>query len=1266
MPPRRIPRDIAARPQRYALVTNTAINRGRSGNITVSTTLQRRVLTLIGEGAVLDNQTFAELQAQIAPRIQLFRPELMAGLPAVLNTIATGGNARVRPQQVRVKMVSVVTVLLRNPTTNTVYVGRVSTVRRQADNEGRFRGRGFIHANDSVLRSRFANGVLSWPGLNIKLTQILGGLERQVQEANYRQSGLTIMGFYSVEIRILRVGAVRGGTHMQTPPKLHGTRAVINVRAPNDQCFKYSVLAALHPDAKYCYTSVACFDEHADKYDWARVSFPSTLDDVIAFEEDNPEVPPIHVFEYDCDEPGRPFRNIHRLYTSFKSDDQPSNGDDIVLLLLTKNQLVVNDDGSSSVVKKQHYVWCKNAPFLFRFNPDNIKRYCYKHRREHKTDAAYIEHLKTCTSMECTHYQFPKKGAILEFKRYRHRTPCPVVYYCDIECLQLAGKHTPCMFAYYACSDNPLMVSVGYKCFTGPDCIALGLEDMFRHAKRTRDYFVSTAFQMIAAQEEEYGSGNCCECGKPLEVSDKGKARFRHSCDVLNGVYKGRAHPACAINWQTVQFPAFHHNGRGYDHHFILTELFNQKRKLDFVIAQNMEKITCMDSGPIRFVDSLQHLACSLEKAVSDLRNTRGHSFDILSSNMREYEEVLEMLCKKQPFPYEWFRSWESLNHVGMVPAAYFRSVLRNNTDAEVQADYEYAKAVFEGARNMTTMSDFMRMYLQTDVLLLAEVMQWYRSDSMIRNGGLDPAWYITAPSLALDEVLLHSLQQIELFHEDQEDMFNMVLGGIRGGIVQSVMRDAKTTSTVDIRYFDANSLYPWAMRQPLPVGGYEWCDVTLKAVLDTPTDSEYGYFVEIDCDISPDLHDFCNDLPPCPEKREARPSPAALLYMHDRTPDYGNDKLMVTLDAKKDYCVHYILFKTWMHHKLLSNVVLKRALRFRQTPFVRGFIDMNVRVRAEAKGRPGVQNNCKRKMNSVFGKWMENVFKREDVKFCANSEDCDETFLKHASKTNLKCWNTFGEPGNLFTGFSYYPEDVILDKPIPIGGAILDISKSLMYDAFYTLKREVEGVRLVYMDTDSLVLAIPHDEHETSDDVLSLTSFGAMMDSSGLPDDSPLKEMCSGRDKVPGYFKDELGGACIDRFIGLRAKTYCYTKQENTSVKCKGVPGHSTIVESDTLRGLAIDDFIAALYRGTPIVTQAHLIRSVGHVVSTIEQQRIALSGYDDKRWICDNLVDTYAHGHRALMGNGSRRVVDYFNTYSPTKKARVFQLMYVDDNVR
>ena len=80
---------------------------------------------------------------------------------------------------------------------------------------------------------------------------------------------------------------------------------------------------------------------------------------------------------------------------------------------------------------------------------------------------------------------------------------------------------------------------------------------------------------------------------------------------------------------------------------------------------------------------------------------------------------------------------------------------------------------------------------------------------------------------------------------------------------------------------------------------------------------------------------------------------------------------------------------------------------------------------------------------NAVFGKTLENLRKRINLKLTSN----EDIYTKHASKANFICGKMFNE--NLFA-MNRINEKLVLNRPIYIGMAILDLSKILMYDFHY------------------------------------------------------------------------------------------------------------------------------------------------------------------------------------------------------------------------
>ena len=109
---------------------------------------------------------------------------------------------------------------------------------------------------------------------------------------------------------------------------------------------------------------------------------------------------------------------------------------------------------------------------------------------------------------------------------------------------------------------------------------------------------------------------------------------------------------------------------------------------------------------------------------------------------------------------------------------------------------------------------------------------------------------------------------------------------------------------------------------------------------------------------------------------------------------------------------------------------------------------------------------------NAVFGKTMENVRNRRDVKLIVT----EERRKKLVSEPYYDSCKFFSES---LMAIEMRKTEVLMDKPIAVGQAILDISKTLMHEFWYDyLKRKYQdNIKLCYMDTDSFILQIQRDD---------------------------------------------------------------------------------------------------------------------------------------------------------------------------------------------
>ena len=105
-------------------------------------------------------------------------------------------------------------------------------------------------------------------------------------------------------------------------------------------------------------------------------------------------------------------------------------------------------------------------------------------------------------------------------------------------------------------------------------------------------------------------------------------------------------------------------------------------------------------------------------------------------------------------------------------------------------------------------------------------------------------------------------------------------------------------------------------------------------------------------------------------------------------------------------------------------------------------YIDKNTELRKNAKNN-FEKDFYKLMNNAVFGKTMENVRNRRDVKLVVT----EERRKKLVSEPNYDSRKVFSES---LMAIEMRKTEVFIDKPIAVGQAVLDISQTLMYEFWY------------------------------------------------------------------------------------------------------------------------------------------------------------------------------------------------------------------------
>ena len=248
---------------------------------------------------------------------------------------------------------------------------------------------------------------------------------------------------------------------------------------------------------------------------------------------------------------------------------------------------------------------------------------------------------------------------------------------------------------------------------------------------------------------------------------------------------------------------------------------------------------------------------------------------------------------------------------------------------------------------------------------------------------------------------------------------------------------------------------------------------------------------------------------------------------------------------------------------------------------------------------------------NSVFGKTMENIKNRVDIKLVNNEKQAE----KLSAKPNFKHCNIFSKD---LVATHMKKTSLKFNKPVYLGMSIIELSKTLMYDFHYNyIKRKYgDKAKLLFTDTDSLMYEIQTEDF--------YKDVKRRFDTSDYPPNHLSGIPFSFNKKVLGMFKDEAAGKVIDEFVGLRAKLNSYKLFEGKeSKKCKGVK--KLVVK----KSISHENYKKCLFTGKEQLRKMNVIRSYRHEVYTEEVNKIALCPSDDKRHILEDLTHTLALGH-------------------------------------
>ena len=298
---------------------------------------------------------------------------------------------------------------------------------------------------------------------------------------------------------------------------------------------------------------------------------------------------------------------------------------------------------------------------------------------------------------------------------------------------------------------------------------------------------------------------------------------------------------------------------------------------------------------------------------------------------------------------------------------------------------------------------------------------------------------------------------------------------------------------------------------------------------MNTPDDSDHGYYIVCDIDYTNECKERTEQLAPMPNKRKINDN--ELGYRERDGGKARSEKLILDQNNKLEYMVHYRMLKFYV--KMGVKVTkIRRVSKFKQDYICRDYIQNNTNKRATPKFE--AEKDVRKLMNnSLYGRICMNPLHFFQSKFLHD----EEKIMKSVSKPTFKNITRYKD----YSQIEFIKKEIEYSSPVYVGVTILELSKLHMFDVFYNfLQPSLKDLTLHYMDTNSFVLS--YNEGKVSDEHMDLSNL-----------DIPIKT----NKKVPGKFKHELGFRIIEEFVALSPEKYSF-KNYPKNTKEKGIKKHN------------------------------------------------------------------------------------------------------------
>lgn len=942
---------------------------------------------------------------------------------------------------------------------------------------------------------------------------------------------LTLHRIDELTIKINDFEPIKGGCYCPVPRFISQKKATLNVESYDEMCFKWAVLAGLYSRTVKNKNRVSNYRLYAHVLNFDGISFPVALTDVCRFEAQNDVS--VNVFGLEKQNEAK-YLCMPIYLTGNKKENHV-------------NLLMVEKDATGlSLEPTYHYVTIRNLGRLLgkQINlSQNKKTVCDRCLNSFSVQSKLIEHREFCgnTDSMCQ-LEVPcrKEDRIVEFTKYRNAVFKPFVLYANLQGIMEGPSRIISSVGLYV-KNRMFPKESYYAAKRGPDCLQWFCQELMSLSTKINERLEqpnAPNCKLTKQQKTDYDLATLCHiCDRKYYGKN---IKIRDHCHI-SGSYRGPAHIACSLNVRgKARVSVVFHGLRESDAACVIAKVneliagdvtinrIDPQHPFTFTkrVLRETKEVSYSKNTYLKLIDSFSFIPKSLEILAGNLNEEQ---LDHLKSGLSQANDEQLMLAVQKSALVPVIDDWSMYDDRSLPAQWLFRS--ENGVEAS-EDEYDNSRSIWNSF-GVTTVGEFCDLCLKIDVLRLVDVFESFRQ-TFFDIYSLDPVHYDSAALLAWESMLKFSKVRAELIGDIDQLLF--VEKGYRPAFTHSPSSYAKANHVsmgdkynpsqpeeylLHFRAFD--HLHERALSEYLPLSDFAWMpNISDFDVTSVPDDNPNGYILEVDLEYPTAFHKSHYDYPLCSEHMG---------------PNHSD---------KQKYILHYRVLKQALAHGLLLKTI-HRILRFKQSPFMRSFVQKNIKTAELSTENEIIRDICQLLNRALYEAATYN--------------------LRTSSETRLvKIWNAkngirrmvamphFNDShilGESCVAIEMLPMKLVYNQTIAVGTTVLEMSKYLLNEFHYAHvkgKNAAEGfVELIYADGDSMI----YRSNENIVQKCVQSSGGLMADAN--PEGLITEFVCAGPKMVgiriggEDVGDDPLQHITFDDYFRYRCALFPPTKEEGS-----------------------------------------------------------------------------------------------------------------------